>query len=113
MCGELYWRVVFNKGRKIVKLDEIGFEIVGCRYGLVQWVVNMYQGELYGYVYYIQVKKMILVGVVFFWEDVVCKYWKWVKKVGGVEGFRMRLVFFVMYVKVYNWICQVLGNFGC
>lgn len=48
---------------------------------------------------------MILVGVKYFWEDIVCKYWKWVIKVGGFENCDMKLVLFVMYVKVYSWIC--------
>lgn len=66
MCGESHWRAASNKGRKTAKLDETGLEIAGCRHGLAQWAVNMYQGELYGYAHYIQVKKMIPAGVAFF-----------------------------------------------
>jgi len=38
--------------------DEAGLEIAGCWHGLAKWVVNMYHHKLYGYVNYIQVKKM-------------------------------------------------------
>lgn len=65
MCGESHWRAASNKGRKTAKLDETGLEIAGCRHGLAQWAVNMYQGELYGYANYIHVKKMIPAGVTY------------------------------------------------
>ena len=97
MCGESHWRAASNKGRKTAKLDETGLEIAGCQHGLAQWAVNMYQGELYCYAHYIQVKKMIPARVAFFWEDIVCKYWKWAKKAGGVEGSRMRPALSVMH----------------
>ena len=45
----------------------------GCRHGLAQWAVNMFQGELFGYANYIHLKKMIPSGVKYFWEDIVCK----------------------------------------
>lgn len=44
MCVESHWRAASNKGRKTAKLDETGLEIAGCRHGLAQWAVNMYQG---------------------------------------------------------------------
>ena len=97
MCGESHWRAASNEGRKTAKLDETGLEIAGCRHGLAQWAVNMYQGDLYGYAHYIQVKKIIPARVAFFWQDIVCKYWKWAKKAGGVEGSRMRPALSVMH----------------
>lgn len=108
MCGESHWRAASNKGRKTAKLDETGLEIAGCRHGLAQWAVNMYQGELYGYANYIHVKKMIPAGVAYFWEDIVCKYWKWAKKAGGVEGSGMKPALSVMHAKAHNWTCQVI-----
>lgn len=64
--------------------------ITGCSHGLAQWAVNMFQGELYGYANYIHLKKMIPAGVKYFWEDIVCKYWKWARKAGGLEGSDMK-----------------------
>ena len=83
----------------------------GCRHGLAQWAVNMYQGELYGYANYIHVKKMIPAGVTYFWEDIVCKYWKWAKKAGGVEGSGMKPALSVIHAKAHNWTCQVHCRF--
>ena len=62
----------------------------GCRHGLAQWAVNMFQGELFGYANYIHRKKMIPTGVIYFREDIVCKYWKWARKAGGLHGGNMK-----------------------
>ena len=62
----------------------------------------MHWGQLYGYAHYVQVKKIIPAGVVFFWEDIVCKYWKWAKKAGDVEGSTMRPALSVMHAKAHN-----------
>lgn len=108
MCGESHWRAAQNTARKKAKLDETGLEIAGCRHGLSQWAVNMYQGEIYGYAHFIQTKKMYPAGVKFFWEDVVCKYWKWAGKVGGLKELNMKPALSVMHAKAHKWTCQVL-----
>ena len=80
---------------------------VGCRHGLAQWAVNMFQGELYGYANFIHQKKMIPAGVNYFWEDIVCKYWKWAEKAGGLENCDMKPALSVMHAKAHSWTCQV------
>jgi len=65
----------------------------------------MYQGELYGYAHYIQKYRMFPAGVSFFWEDIVCKYWKWAEKVGLPDGMKPALS--VMHAKAHSWNCQV------
>lgn len=80
---------------------------VGCRHGLAQWAVNMFQGELYGYANFIHQKKMIPAGVNYFWEDIVCKYWKWAGKAGGLENCNMKPALSVMHAKAHSWTCQV------
>ena len=67
----------------------------------------MFQGELYGYANYIHLKKMIPAGVMYFWEDIVCKYWKWARKAGGLDGSDMKPALSVMHAKTHNWTCQV------
>lgn len=74
MCGESRWKAAQNTARQKKNLDETGLEIAGCRHGLAQWAVNMFQGEIYGYANC--AKKMLPAGVRFFWEDIVCRYWK-------------------------------------
>lgn len=90
MCGESRWKAAQNTARQKKNLDETGLEIAGCRHGLAQWAVNMFQGEIYGYANYIQAKKMLPAGVRFFWEDIVCRYWKWASKIGREETKTMR-----------------------
>ena len=107
MCGESHWKAAHNTARRRRKLDETGLEIAGCRHGLAQWAVNMYQGEIYGYAHFIQSKKMLPAGVNFFWEDIVCKYWKWAAKVGGSETRVMKPALSVMHAKAHKWSCQV------
>lgn len=80
---------------------------VGCRHGLAQWAVNMFQGELYGYANFIHQKKMIPASVNYFWEDIVCKYWKWAEKAGGLENCGMKPALSVMHAKAHSWTCQV------
>ena len=29
-------------------------------------------------------------GVIYFWEDIVCKYWKWARKAGALHGGNMK-----------------------
>ncbi|KAJ7337885.1 hypothetical protein OS493_008043 [Desmophyllum pertusum] len=107
MCGESHWKAAQNTARRRAKLDETGLEIAGCRHGLAQWAVNMYQGEIYGYAHFLQSQRMFPAGVEFFWEDIVCKYWKWAAKVGGSE-MTMKPALSVMHAKAHKWSCQVL-----
>ena len=111
-CGGSHWRAANNKVKKYARLDETGLEIAGCRHGLAQWAVNMYYGELFGYAHYIQQKNMMPAGVRFFWEDVVCKYWKWSKRIGFPIGFNMKPALSGMHGKAHNWTCQVKKAFG-
>lgn len=107
MCGESRWKAAQNTARQKKNLDETGLEIVGCRHGLAQWAVNMFQGEIYGYANYIQAKKMLPAGVRFFWEDIVWRYWKWASKIGREETKTMRPALSVMHAKAHKWSCQV------
>ena len=102
MCGESRWKAAQNTARHKKNLDETGLEIAGCRHGLAQWAVNMFQGEIYGYANYIQAKKMLPARVRFFWEDIVCRYWKWASKIGLEETKTMRRALSVMQPKLIN-----------
>ena len=48
----------------------------------------MFYGEVYGYAHYLQINDMIPQKVSFFWEDVVCRYWPWLKKKRSCECFK-------------------------
>ena len=51
---------------------------------------------------------MIPAGVKYFWEDIVCKYWKWATKAGGLENCDMKPALSVMHAKAHSWTCQVV-----
>ena len=53
---------------------------------------------------------MIPAGVKYFWEDIVCKYWKWARKAGGLEGRDMKPALSIMHGKAHNWTCQVIKS---
>ena len=55
---------------------------------------------------------MIPAGVKYFWEDIVCRYWKWARKAGGREGSDMKPCFPVhnAWVKAHNWTCQLIKS---
>ena len=42
-----------------------------------------------------------------FWEDIVCKYWKWAGKAGGLGNCDMKPALSVMHTKAHSWTCQV------
>jgi len=105
-CGETHWKAAANKMKKKRNLDETGLEIAGCRHGIAQWAVNMYRGEIFGYPHFLQEKRMQPANVQYFWEDVVCKYWKWAER-GGILVGNMKPALSVMHGKAHSWSCQV------
>ena len=44
---------------------------------------------------------MIPAGVKYFWEDIVCKYWKWARKAVGLEGSDMKPALSIMHGKAH------------
>jgi len=51
--------MIERKFKKKKNLDETGLTNTGCRHRLAQWAVNMFYGEIYGYVLYPQIAEMI------------------------------------------------------
>lgn len=106
-CGESNWRAAGNTIKKRRNLSETGLEISGCRHGLAQHAINMMYGEVYGYAHYLQVNYYIPKQVQFFWYDVVCKYWPWLKKNDPGTAQKMNPALSVMHAKAHTWSCQV------
>ena len=51
---------------------------------------------------------LLLTKVEFFWEDIVCKYWKWANKISTeVQDSGMKPALSVMHAKGHSWSCQV------
>lgn len=100
-CGETTWKAARNKNCKYAKLDETGLDIAGCRHSVAQYAVNMYQGELYGYAHYILAKKFSEKPLNFFWQDIMCKFWKWAQKSDpAFNDYQIKPALSVMHAKV-------------
>lgn len=80
-CGQVHWQAAKSKAKSLQKLDETGVMVAGCRHALMQKVVNMWTGEMYGYGFYLQKYVLPSMGVKFLFYDVICKYWPWMQKV--------------------------------
>lgn len=59
----------------------------------------MMYGEVYGYAHYLQVNYYIPKNVEFFWYDVICKYWPWLKENDSATSKKMSPALSVMHVK--------------
>lgn len=113
-CGDTEWKAARNKRCKNAKLDETGLDIAGCRHCVAQFAVNMNQGELYGYAHYILTKKFLNKPLIFFWQDIMCKFWKWAEKSDiDFSSYQIKPALSVMHAKAHNWTCQVLCYTAC
>ena len=67
----------------------------------------MYRGEIFGYAYFLQKYFMAKKEVDFFWYDVVCKYWVWLRERDPFMVDQMKPALSVMHGKVHEASCQV------
>lgn len=88
-------------------MDETGLEMVACRHAVAQHAVNMYCGEMYGYAHYLQTISIPPKNVLFFWYDVICKYWPWLTNHDPGASQSMKPALSVMHAKAHSWSCQV------
>lgn len=68
----------------------------------------MMYGEVYGYAHYQQIKYNVPRKVQFFWYDVLCKYWPWLRKNDSGTAQKMKPALSVMHSKAHAWSCQAL-----
>ncbi len=91
---------------------KLGLRLLVADNALAQGAVNMYQGELFGYTHYLQVNRLVPQGVMFLWQDVVCKYWPWLtslpEELSPQEAFLMKPALSIMHGKAHIWSCQVI-----
>ena len=105
-CGDSSWRAAGNALRRKRNICETGLEITGCRHGCAHAVIMMH-GEIYGYAHYMETNYFNHKMIEFFWYDVVCKYWPWLKKDDAVAAEKMKPALSVMHAKAHSWSCQV------
>ena len=116
MCGQTHWKAMRETSVPPAKLDEVGLSVAGCRHTLAQKAVNLFTGEKYGYMHYIQTKYMLPHRVEYIWQDIMCKYWPWAAQAGITSidpSFKeavsvMKPALSVMHAKAHSWDCQVI-----
>ena len=64
---------------------------------------------IHGYEHEPYTKIFVPLEVKYLWQDVVCKYWPWVKnKMQLFEMGNLKVCLPVMHAKAHSWHCQVL-----
>ena len=114
MCGSSYWQAARSKStHNYSTLDETGLVVAGCRHVLALKAVNMFAGEQYGYALFLHEFLSKTVHMQFIWQDIMCKYWPWLKKV--VTKFpemsdllNSSKALSVMHAKAHSLDCQVI-----
>lgn len=114
-CGSSKWKAAREATSRpsSSKLDETGLVVAGCRHAIAQKAVNMFAGELYGYSHYLHINFMMDNNVKYIFQDVMCKYWPWARKVGitsslwGQATVKMLPALSVFHAKAHSWHCQV------
>ncbi len=80
---------------------------MSCRHQLGQKALNMHQGELYGYALYLIQKHMIPRNVQYVFSDVMCKMFKFIKRVDKTTAENIVGALSVMHAKGHGLECQV------
>lgn len=112
MCGGITFAAARSSSTSFKKLDETGVIMSCCRHGMVFKALDMYKGETFIDTHLMH-NNCKLLNCKFFCNDVICRYWKWAKKVShtfpkfknltdDMEGFLPR-----MHAKAHDWPCQV------
>ena len=96
-----------NAPKRRANCDETGLEMATCRHSITQKALNMFQGELYGYSYYIVKNLLIPKKTKFFWCDVVCKMWPWLKRVDPEMCQTLSPALSVFHALQHDPSCQV------
>ena len=80
---------------------------MSCRHQLGQKSLNMHQGELYGYSLYLIKHHMLPQRVKFVYADVMCKLYKFVKRLDPDTARKFTGALSVMHAKGHGLDCQV------
>ncbi|XP_028409280.1 uncharacterized protein LOC114531881 isoform X1 [Dendronephthya gigantea] len=113
-CGDTHWKAAKAVSKAKKNQDETGLVVAGCRHSVCQAALNMFRGEVYGYAHYLHLNFVHPNNVRFLWEDVICKYWPWAKRVTSEQN-KMALTdtkpaLSLMHGKSHSWNCQVIWS---
>lgn len=111
-CDDIAYRAAINSTSKFKNLDETGMMLASCRHGCVLTALNMFSGENYRYVHYVQ-NEAFKKNVKFFCYDVACRYKPFVERIGKkIPEFlplseKMTLFLSLMHGKTHVDRCKV------
>ena len=112
MCGGSVFKAAREDSKESKKYDETGLVISSCKHCICPCAINTFKGESFTHSAFMHNGAMKR-HCKFFCYDVVCRYWKWIKKVSlcfpeyaklikNMGGFLPR-----MHAKAHHWPCQV------
>ena len=112
MCGGSVFKAAREDSKESKKYDETGLVISSCKHCICPCAINTFKGESFTHSAFMHNEAMKR-HCKFFCYDVVCRYWKWMKKVSlyfpeyakltkNMGGFLPR-----MHAKAHHWPCQV------
>ena len=101
------WEAASNVARRKAQLDGTGLYLSSCRHQVTQKALNMYRGEIYAYPLLLQQHFQTPKPVMFFWQDVIYKYWPWLNHVNKELASAMKPALSVMHGKGHAWYCEV------
>ena len=106
-CGNSVWEAAANDVKRKGALDETGLMFTGCRHQVAQKGINMFQGELFAYHHYLHCTDVIPRNVKFLFQDIACKYRKWVENVDANSADKVTFALNLMHGSGHEWACQV------
>jgi hypothetical protein len=112
MCGGSVFKAAKADGNRTEKYEETGLIVSACRHGLPMKAMNTLFGETFTHTHLMH-KICYEKKCKFFCYDVICRYWKFAKKVGRkfpqFRGFTRKMRGFLprMHAKAHHFSCQV------
>ena len=97
-------------GRKRGIVDVTGLEVATCHHQSGQKTVSMKYGKLYGYALYFIRYQIIPGKVKLVFAAVMCKLWKFLKRVEPEMSNQIKGALSVMHAKGHSLECQVNRN---
>ena len=88
-------------------MDYTGLEVATCRHQFAQKAVNMKRGEIYAYALFLIQNHAVPNNVKFVFADVMCKLWKYIKRVDPRSACKIKGALSVMHAKGHSLECQV------
>ena len=79
MCGGSAFKAAREDSNEQKKYDQTGLVVSSCKHCVVPYPINMFKGESWTHTAFMHNEAMKS-NAKFFCYDVVCQYWKWMKK---------------------------------